>query len=157
MSSHGVSASKTLVEVQELSNKVEVSEERLTAYISLLGAQGAPGGTILYGSGDPSADLGEIGDIYLDVDVPAKFWGPKALGSGWPDEPFFSFEQSQRFVFEQAIPSSTWNINHPLGGYPSIMVVDSAKTQVIGEVTYVSETDLIIEFGSPFAGFAFLT
>lgn len=157
MSSSVVNASKTLVEVQELSNRVEVSEDRLTAYISLIGAQGAPGGTILYGSGDPAAELGNIGDIYIDLDVPAKFWGPKTLESGWPDEPFFSFEQSQRYIHEQATPASTWNVTHPLGGYPSIMVVDSAKTQVIGEVTYVSETNLILEFGSPFSGFAFLT
>jgi len=157
MSSHTVNADRPQVEVRELSNKVEVSEDRLTAYISLIGTQGAPGGTILYGNGDPPADLGNVGDLYIDLTVPASFWGPKRLVGGWPEEPFFSFEQSQRYIHEQAVPASTWNVTHPLGGYPSIMVVDSAKTQVIGEVTYVSETDLILEFGSPFAGFAFLT
>lgn len=152
-----VTENKTLVEVTELSNRVEVSEDRLTAYVSLVAPQGAPGGTILYGNGDPPANLGNPGDIYIDLDAPASFWGPKELDTGWPTEPFFQFTTSQRFIYEQATPSSTWNITHPLGGYPSISVVDSAKTQVIGEVTYVNETDVIIEFGSPFAGFAFLT
>lgn len=152
-----VTENKTLVEVQEVSNRVTVSEDTLTAYVSLVGAQGAPGGTILYGTGDPTESLGNHGDIYIDQDAPASFWGPKDETTGWPTEPFFTFTTSQRFVYEQAVPSPTWAFSHPLGGFPSISVVDSAKTQVIGEVTYVSETDVIIEFGSPFAGFAFLT
>lgn len=152
-----VTENKTFVEVQELSNRVTVSEDTLTAYVSLIGTQGPRGGTILYGMGDPPADLGNHGDIYIDQDAPASFWGPKDETTGWPTEPFFTFTTSQRFVYEQAVPSSTWAFSHPLGGFPSISVVDSAKTQVIGEVTYVSETDVIIEFGSPFAGFAFLT
>lgn len=52
-----VTENKTLVEVQEVSNRVTVSEDTLTAYVSLVGAQGAPGGTILYGTGDPTESL----------------------------------------------------------------------------------------------------
>jgi hypothetical protein len=149
--------SKTDVEITELRNIVEVSEDQLQAYVTLAGQQGAPGSKIISGSGTPGASVGVPGDIYIDTDNPPKFYGPKTVDSGWPETPFFTLSSNRRFVYEQAIPSSTWSIAHDLGGYPSVSVVDSAKTQVVGEVTYIDEENIVVEFSSAFAGLAFLT
>lgn len=62
-----------------------------------------------------------------------------------------------RHVHTQGTPATTWVINHSLGGYPSVSIVDSAKTVVIGEVTYQSTSQVVVNFSSAFSGFAYLT
>jgi hypothetical protein len=60
------------------------------------------------------------------------------------------------YVFTQAIPSSTWTINHPLNKYPSITVVDSSKRLVEGDVQYVNTSQMIVTFSGSFSGSAYL-
>lgn len=60
------------------------------------------------------------------------------------------------FVFEQVVASNRWTVNHNLDKYPSVTVVDSAGTIIIGEVAYLSRNDLRITFQSAFAGKAYL-
>jgi hypothetical protein len=48
-------------------------------------------------------------------------------------------------------------IIHTLGGYPSVSIVDSAKTAVFGEVQYDSTTQVTVSFTVPFSGYAYLT
>jgi hypothetical protein len=57
----------------------------------------------------------------------------------------------------------TWNtaetsvtITHNLGKYPSVTVVDSAGTWVVGGVTYVSLNVVQLTFSAPFSGTAYL-
>jgi hypothetical protein len=67
------------------------------------------------------------------------------------------YPASVRHVHTQGTVATTWTINHALGGYPSVSIVDSAKTVVIGEVTYVSTTQVVVNFTSAFSGYAYLT
>ena len=62
-----------------------------------------------------------------------------------------------RHVHTQGTAATTWTINHALGGYPSVSVVDSAKTVVFGEVNYISTTQVVVNFTSAFSGYAYLT
>jgi hypothetical protein len=62
----------------------------------------------------------------------------------------------QYFVFNQNSPATTWTITHNLGRRPSVTVVDSAGTVVIGEVTYTSDNALTIQFSAGFSGQAYL-
>lgn len=106
------------------------------------------------------SDYGNIGDYYIDV-ATGDFYGPKT-SAGWPDAPFFTALttatlNNERHVFTQASASSTWVITHALGGKPSVTIVDSAGTVVIGEVTYNSNTQITVQFTAPFSGFAYLT
>jgi len=64
---------------------------------------------------------------------------------------------TRRHVHNQPATSSQWTINHTLGGYPSVMVVDTAKTVVVGEVIYNSESQIVVNFSVAFAGYAYLT
>lgn len=64
---------------------------------------------------------------------------------------------TRRYTHTQGTVSSTWTINHTLGGFPSVSVVDSAKTVVIGEVQYVSSSQVVVTFSAPFSGYAYLT
>jgi hypothetical protein len=137
---------RTRVEVKEVPNKVVPSAP---------GPQGPAGTSIKFGSGAPTSAIGENGDIYIDTDT-GFFYGPKADGE-WPEDPFFSTGTTSRYVFTQASASSTWNITHPLGGRPSVTVVDTGGTVVIGEVTYNSNTQVTVSFTAPFSGYAYLT
>ena len=67
------------------------------------------------------------------------------------------YPAASRHVHTQGTPSTTWTINHVLGGYPSVTIVDSAKTVVIGEVNYISTTQIVVNFISAFSGYAYLT
>jgi len=67
------------------------------------------------------------------------------------------FVLTNRHTHAQASVSSTWTINHTLGGKPSVTVVDSANTVVYGEVQYLSNSQVVVTFSAPFSGFAYLT
>jgi len=67
------------------------------------------------------------------------------------------FALTQRYVHNQPAVSSTWTINHTLGGRPSVTVVDSAGTVVYGEVQYLSNSQVVVTFTAPFSGYAYLT
>lgn len=60
------------------------------------------------------------------------------------------------YVHTQAIASNLWTINHNLGRYPSVTVVDTANSKVYGDVFYNDENSLTISFNGAFSGKAFL-
>ena len=60
------------------------------------------------------------------------------------------------FIFNQAIPSATWTINHMLDKFPSITVVSTSDQVVIGDAAYTSTTQVVITFTAGFAGKAYL-
>ena len=52
--------------------------------------------------------------------------------------------------------SDTWTVTHNLGEYPSVTVVDSGNTVVVGNVEYISTQQLKVTFSSAFSGCVFL-
>jgi len=54
------------------------------------------------------------------------------------------------------VASSVWTVTHNLGGYPSVTVVDSGNTVVIGNVDYKSSQQLVITFNAAFSGCVYL-
>jgi DNA-directed RNA polymerase subunit L len=63
---------------------------------------------------------------------------------------------SKTFVFEQGIAANTWEIEHNLNKKPSITVVDSAETVVIGDYEYNNLNTVTLHFNAAFAGKAYL-
>lgn len=68
----------------------------------------------------------------------------------------FGIEGDKHFLFVQAIASDVWEIKHDLNKYPSVTVVDSADSVVIGDVTYVDENNVRLTFSGAFSGKAYL-
>ena len=74
----------------------------------------------------------------------------------------FSFIADKHLVFTQASPAAAWGegspriVNHGLDKYPSVTIVDSAGTRVIGDVQYIDKNNITITFINPFSGKAFL-
>jgi hypothetical protein len=61
------------------------------------------------------------------------------------------------FAFTQASPASTWTISHGLGYQPNVSVVDSAGSQVEGNVVWADLSTLFITFSGAFSGVAYLS
>ena len=58
------------------------------------------------------------------------------------------------YIYEQLTPAAEWRIVHPLNKYPSVSVVDSGGSIVIGAVQYISENQVV--FSKKFSGKAYL-
>ena len=60
------------------------------------------------------------------------------------------------YEHDQGLPSAIWTITHNLEKFPSVSVVDTAGTHIMGEVTYISFNQLTINFTSAVSGKAYL-
>ncbi len=62
-----------------------------------------------------------------------------------------------QYVHTQLAASASWTIQHYLGGRPSVTVVDSGGTVVVGDVTYFNDNEIAVNFSRPFGGRAYLS
>ena len=60
------------------------------------------------------------------------------------------------YVFNQGVASTTLNVNHNLGKFPSVTVIDTANTVVNGEYEYIDNNNITLKFSAAFAGKAYL-
>lgn len=90
--------------------------------------------------------------IAVDGGLPSQYLmadGSVSLGTGTAGGDL-SYEHNQSIV------SSTWLIAHNLGKNPSVSVVDTAGSSVVGIVEYVNLNYLAIKFNSAFSGYAYM-
>ena len=62
----------------------------------------------------------------------------------------------KHFTYIKSTPDSVWEITHDLDKYPSVTVVDSAGSVVMGDITYTSKSALTVTFSAAFSGKAYL-
>lgn len=87
-------------------------------------------------------------NISTNISPPdALYWGLIAQGGNGNDK---------QYIHVQNSASTTWTITHNLNAFPSVTVVDSANTEVIGEIIYIDVNNISIMFSSPFGGRAYL-
>ena len=60
------------------------------------------------------------------------------------------------FVFTQGVPATTWNIQHNLGKFPSVSVINNNNVVINGEVTYIDNNNVQLNFSAGFTGKAYL-
>lgn len=150
---------------------------KVTAPIGLPGSPGPPGppgedGTSVSIVGSvPSADdlpddltEDDAGDGYITSDTghlwvwDGDSWSDAGAIQGPPGPPGPPGPTTgSAYVFNQATPSATWVITHPLAYYPSVTVVDSAGSVVEGDLKYTSATSLTVSFSGAFSGTAYLS
>jgi hypothetical protein len=65
-------------------------------------------------------------------------------------------DSDKNFVYTQGAPSDTWTISHPLNKYPSVTIIDSGGTEVIGNIEYIDTSTVVVTFASGFSGKAIL-
>lgn len=62
----------------------------------------------------------------------------------------------KNFVFNQAVASATWTVQHNLDKFPSCTMVLSTGQQGYGDVTFIDENNLTITFASAESGKAYI-
>lgn len=67
-----------------------------------------------------------------------------------------TFNVKSGYVFTQGTPASVWTIVHNLGKFPSINVVDESNDEVVGDVNYTNNNQIVVTFSAAFSGKAFL-
>ena len=63
---------------------------------------------------------------------------------------------SPTFVFTQGVPATVWSIQHNLGKFPSVSVVNNNDLLMNGEITYIDNNNITCNFSAAFAGKAYL-
>lgn len=108
---------------------------------------GEPGPTGPPGPGVPEGGTeGQYLRKNSDVDYDS-VWATVAPGGGGGD---------LTYVHHQSLAASTWGpINHGLGKFPSVTVVDSADSVVIGDVEFVDANHVTLRFTAAFSGEAY--
>lgn len=83
---------------------------------------------------------------------------PGADGAqGEPGEPGPPGPAGGTYHHIQSSPSAVWTINHNLGFYPNVTIVDSAGSVVEGDVTYPNTNTMVLTFTGGFSGDAYLS
>ena len=59
-------------------------------------------------------------------------------------------------VFAQSSPTTVWLLEHNLGRFPAISLVDTANDQIIGDVSYLDANVARVTFAAPTSGKAYL-
>jgi hypothetical protein len=59
-------------------------------------------------------------------------------------------------VFTQGVPATVWNIQHNLGKFPSVSVVNNNSVVLFTEVTYIDNNNVQLNFSAGFSGKAYL-
>jgi hypothetical protein len=67
-----------------------------------------------------------------------------------------STDSADTFVFTQAQPEATWNIQHNLNKFPSVSVVNNNEIIMYGDTTYIDSNNITITFSGGFSGKAYL-
>ena len=104
---------------------------------------GGDGGDFIQGPPGPEGPPGPPGEDGEDGDP-----GP----AGPPGEPGTA---GGTYRHEQLTPTETWSIEHNLGFYPNITIIDTAGDQVDGDVAHVSDMTAIVTHSAAFAGIAY--
>ena len=60
------------------------------------------------------------------------------------------------FTHNQLSPEKEWNVVHNLNRFPSVNIVDSGGSVVLGDVQYIDENQIKIVFTTSFSGKAYL-
>jgi len=116
-----------MVVVRDVNNFVVISAPPAPKVVLAPGEQGPPGGPGGLGPQGPAGPDGPPGP---------------AGGAG--------------FVFSQITPSTVWTINHDLGRYPAVTLVDSAGDAMMTDYDYVDANTIIVTFSAATAGTAYL-
>jgi hypothetical protein len=130
------------VELISIPNAIVELESEIVTELPSGGSGSNTGGGGVSGGGDS--------DIVVDTAMSSTSTNPVQ------NKVIKAYVDARSMIHLQPSASDTWVIEHNMNRYPSVTVVDSAGTEVIGEKIYNSENQVTLKFSSPFAGKAYL-
>lgn len=118
---------------------------------------GVDGNTIITGYGPPTTATGRVGDKYIDRGA-WDFW-EKMESDTWVLTGNIKGEgggTQQTTVIPHLTPESVWVVDHYLGRYPAVTILNPTGEQVLGEITYNSADQLTVTFSENVTGTLYL-
>ena len=67
-----------------------------------------------------------------------------------------SSQGAPTFVFTQGVAATQWSIQHNLGKFPSVSVINNNNVIINGEVKYIDSNNIQLNFSAGFSGKAYL-
>lgn len=95
--------------------------------------------TIISGNTEIKTTISPVTEIKVNI-----------IGTGPPGP------MTEGFIHYQPIPSSIWEIEHNLGKYPSVSIVDDGNNLFFGDVKYINKNKIIIYLSGMNSGKAYL-
>lgn len=86
-------------------------------------------------------------------------WQGTALGVKVDGDESFQYAElrpDSTFTYVQVIAAKVWKIEHSMGKYPSVTIVDTAGSEVEGDILYVDINNLQFTSAYEFSGKAYL-
>lgn len=149
----------TTVERNALASSYNSADEGVVVYDRTVDTFFAWNGNAWIQIGVTQSDLEKIQEAYdrsvMSVEVTSTTTD-RTITLNYRDATFTADVYKYAHIHNQPSASAQWTITHNLGKYPSVSVVDSANNEVIGEVEYISDNQIVIKFSAPFSGKAFL-
>jgi hypothetical protein len=93
--------------------------------------------------------------VPVDVGIAGPQGATGAAGPTGPQGPPGSIGGS--YLHAQIVPSAIWTINHNLGFFPNVVVLDTLGRVVWGDQEYPSANTMILTFSASFSGTAYLS
>ena len=92
--------------------------------------------------------------------MPQRYWDltadtPQPIDTVTTPPPTVNIVTDKHYHHLQTSPSKSWLVVHNLGKYPSVTVVDSAKSVVMGGIEYIDTNTAVLTFSSAFSGEAY--
>ncbi len=135
------------------------------------GDQGEPGvglpgpvgpvGLTWQGDYNPSATYQQRDGVQYAGTSYIYIFGLPTSGNAPPDPTYWDVlagggtSGDKSYVHVQGLASVEWTIVHSLGKFPSVTVVDSANSEVEGDVEFVDPDTIIVRFSAAFSGRAY--
>lgn len=131
----------------ELTASISVSSSSIPSHNSVSGVIGSTNHLVgALGATDGGAGNSVSGVVSPTNHLVGTFGTASGGGSGGGDK---------HFVYTQRTPSDRWVVNHGLDKYPSVTVVDSAESIVVGNCEYIDKNIVILTFNGSFSGKAY--
>lgn len=124
------------------------------------GLQGIPGpvGIEWMGEYDPSTMYQQRNAVTYAGTSYIYTHGLPTMGNAPPDPIYWDVlagagtSGDKSYVHVQSVANTVWNINHGLGKFPSISVIDSGGSEVEGDVEYIDPDNVVVRFSAAFGG-----
>lgn len=59
------------------------------------------------------------------------------------------------YIHTQAVPATTWTVNHGLNRRVSVSVVDLSDQAIVAQITWIDDNTVQIDTNSPAAGYVY--
>lgn len=106
---------------------------------------------------DPTSDVIVLAAGNFGLPGPPGPSGPEGPeGDPGPEGPPGPSGTETTYTFTQLAAVYSWDIIHLLNRYPSVTVIDSGGTEIIPNVSYISDDEIQLYFENPTSGKAYL-